>query len=249
MSRKKEYSGYSTQKTKRVFVTLFLDDSTCNYYQLFNSMQTQWLNFAYIIHAGDYHTALDYEDYKLTHDGQEPEWQPGELKKPHVHMCLESTSQLQIGLLAKKLGISPDRKDLAHVVQKVDSWERCIQYLCHINDPDKVQYDTTPHLYNEESFFDGSFEQDNVEYSNIKFNTLITNNKAMCHKAYSLTNTMDKAKRIINYITLSETVITFSELCVWAINEQAYDELRRGQHLFSQLVREHNIMVKGGELY
>lgn len=96
-------------------------------------------------------------------------------------------------------------------VQKVGNLKKMVRYLLHRDNPEKYQY-----------------SEDEV----------ITNStdKLMSYLKKEMDMT-DKARLLLDYI-YSDMCDSLSSLANYAINNNCWDELRRGQHIYSQLMNE-----------
>lgn len=107
----------------------------------------------------------------------------------------------------------------SNMVQHVKSKKAAIRYLIHLDHPAKHQY---------------SPEE------------IVTNDLDVEEYLKNEISATKKAKLLIEYIYSVERV-TFYSLSMYAIENELWDELRRGQHLYSQLLAEHNKEVLKNE--
>lgn len=87
------------------------------------------------IHDQDIYTKEDYEKYKRRHE-EEPEWKIGENKKPHYHVLIHyngPTTYNNVKVLTEDVG--------GTIPQKIVNNTGAYKYLCHLENPDKAQYD------------------------------------------------------------------------------------------------------------
>lgn len=97
----------------------------------------------------------------------------------------------------------------SNMVERCKSLKGSIQYLIHKNNPEKYQYGIDEIITND----------DNLEH-------------------YLRTDTVsDKARKIIDFIYSEECTNLYS-ISNFAINNNCWDELRRGQHIYTALLRE-----------
>ena len=62
----------------------------------------QNLPCAWALHDKDVHTQAAFDDYVKKHEGTLPDWMPGDLKKPHIHLCAVSQMPGTFRALQKK---------------------------------------------------------------------------------------------------------------------------------------------------
>lgn len=99
----------------------------------------------------------------------------------------------------------------SNYVQPVSNKKAAIQYFIHLNAPEKWQYTVDEIVTNDSSYV----------------------NSVCIHQQDSST----KARQLLEYISSSDC-ISFMSLCSFAIDNGLWDELRRGQHIYSNLLRE-----------
>lgn len=90
---------------------------------------------AWALHDKDLHTQAEYDRYIEKHDGEKPDWQPGDLKKPHIHFVCRFANARYFSGIAKELGV------VEPTIRKVNNLYKAYVYLWHMLDPDKYQYD------------------------------------------------------------------------------------------------------------
>lgn len=95
-------------------------------------------------------------------------------------------------------------------VQKVGNLKEVVQYLTHRTDSAKTQYDTSE---------------------------IISNVPDKVLKFMKISDCQDKAEALFNYINSSDCWC-FNDLVDYSLKHQCWDELRRGQHLFTTLLKE-----------
>lgn len=105
----------------------------------------------------------------------------------------------------------------SNYLQKVASRNGAIQYLTHKNNPEKHQYNISD---------------------------IVTNIEKLQSKYFSDDDCIMKASKILSYITSYPTYLTVTSAAEWSIQENCWDEFRRGQHLFTALINEHNLFRK-----
>lgn len=90
---------------------------------------------AWALHDKDKHTQGEYDRYMEKHGGEKPDWQPGDLKKPHVHFVCRFPNARYFSGIAKELNVPEP------TIRKVNNLYKAYVYLWHMLDPDKYQYD------------------------------------------------------------------------------------------------------------
>ena len=114
------------------------------------------------------------------------------------------------------LGNAATKFDLpSNYVQRAKSLKGAIQYLIHKNESWKYQYDKSAIVCNDVS------EKELSKFLKMDVDA------------------MDKGKRLFDYINSQER-ITLTQLTKFAFENECYDELRRGQHLYTALLIERN---------
>lgn len=106
----------------------------------------------------------------------------------------------------------------SNYVKKVKNKVGALQYLIHKNNPEKYQYEAENVVTNIENF----------------------------RKKYTedLEGVM-KAIKIMDFIDSVNGPITISVVARWCTQEFCWDEFRRGQHLFTAIIKEHNLKYEG----
>lgn len=89
---------------------------------------------AWALHDKDTHTQGDYDAYIAKHDGQKPDWNPGDIKKPHIHFVCRFSNARYFSGIAKELGVPEN------TIRKCNNLYKAFVYLWHMLDPDKYQY-------------------------------------------------------------------------------------------------------------
>ena len=114
------------------------------------------------------------------------------------------------------LGCAADKFGIdSNMVQRVKSLKGAIRYLIHCDNPEKFQYDVS--AINRVDLE----EKELLKYLKIEVNAL------------------DKGKKLFEYILTHER-ITLMQLTRFSFENDCYDELRRGQHLYTALLVERN---------
>lgn len=90
---------------------------------------------AWALHDKDTHTQNEYDKYIAKHDGEQPDWKPGDLKKPHVHFVCKFANARWFASISRELGV-PET-----TIRKVNNLYKAYVYLWHALDLDKYQYD------------------------------------------------------------------------------------------------------------
>lgn len=89
---------------------------------------------AWALHDKDQHTQAEYDAYISKHNGEKPDWKPGDLKKPHVHFVCRFNNARYFTGIAKELNVP------VPTIRKVNNLYKAYVYLWHMLDPDKYQY-------------------------------------------------------------------------------------------------------------
>lgn len=90
---------------------------------------------AWALHDKDQHTQGEYDCYLEKHNGEKPDWKPGDLKKPHIHFVCRFPNARYFSGIAKELGVPEP------TIRKVNNLYKAFVYLWHMLDPDKYQYE------------------------------------------------------------------------------------------------------------
>lgn len=106
----------------------------------------------------------------------------------------------------------------SNYLQVVKSRSAAIQYLTHKNNPEKHQYNISE---------------------------IVTNIEKIQSKYFSDDDCVMKASKLLDFIVSYNGVLTITQVAQWSISENCWDEFRRGQHLFTALISEHNYEIKG----
>ena len=201
---KVSYSDRELKQSRNFTAIVYPDSEDYDYHLILNRLSSFWDKFYYILHDKDCYLESDYEKWIADNKSDDVPFQPGELKKPHYHIVVSHNDPVILGRAAKKFGLS------SNYVQTVHKLKPAVQYLIHLNNPEKFQYSPSDIVTSD---------------SNISY--LL--NSELC--------SMDKARLIIDYINGCEHV-TISKVASYCLQEGLWDELRRGQHIFSALINE-----------
>ncbi len=192
------------QKQSRVFTCeLYPDSSSYDCDMLLRRLSYYWDKYYYILHDKDVYTEEDYDKY-LSENKYEPDWVIGQRKKPHYHVIGVNGSPCMLGRAAKKFGVPSNH------VQPVQKFKNTVQYLIHLNNPNKYQYEPEEIITNDESL------------------PTILKRKQEAE---------EKADMLLQFILTSD-VCSITELSKYAIKNHLWDELRRGQHIYTALLNE-----------
>lgn len=101
----------------------------------------------------------------------------------------------------------------SNYIKTVDNKTKALQYLFHKNNPEKYQYNP---------------------------NEVVTNIPDFVKRYNKDEDGNMKAQKITTYIFNCETFLSLTQLTKWCIDNYCWDELRRGQHIFTALINEHN---------
>lgn len=100
----------------------------------------------------------------------------------------------------------------SHIVQRVKSLKGAIRYLIHLDNPEKYQYRV------EDIHRENLEEKELLKYMKLEVDAV------------------EKGKMLFDYIQSEK--VTLTQLTKYALENNCYDELRRGQHLFTALLNE-----------
>lgn len=90
---------------------------------------------AWALHDKDVHSQASYDRYIKDHNGEKPDWKPGDLKKPHIHFVCRFSNARYFSGIAKELNVPEP------TIRRVNNLYKAYVYLWHMLDPDKYQYD------------------------------------------------------------------------------------------------------------
>ena len=119
---------------------------------------------AWALHDKDTHTEQDVLDYAKAHNGDCPEWQAGDLKKPHYHFGVKVKNARYATGVATEIRKYAPINDAA--IRKCYNLYKAYVYLWHQNDPDKFQYSPDIvglHDFDPPSQNEGVTEEEQVE--------------------------------------------------------------------------------------
>ena len=145
----------------------------------------------------------DYDHAYILHEAEE------ETKKPHWHVVVRFKNAQWNTALAKNLGISEN------YIRNSSNLDKALQYLMHLNDVEKKQYDI--------SCVKGS---------------LVDRLKTSINKVNRTED--EEASILIDYIVKSSKRIAFSEFARYCVDNGYWATFRRGQNIFRLLIKEHN---------
>lgn len=60
---------------------------------------------AWALHDKDVHSQASFDAYVKKHEGEPPDWMPGDLKKPHVHFVCSFANARYFSGIAKEIGV------------------------------------------------------------------------------------------------------------------------------------------------
>lgn len=113
----------------------------------------------YILHDKDTYDEIDLDQYKADHDGETPNWEVGDLKPPHYHVCFKSDSPMSGSAMSKRLGgihvecVNDEKAYGLYMLHESPAcWER----------PSKVPYD--PELLQGDSVRIARFQSQNAHF-------------------------------------------------------------------------------------
>lgn len=108
-------------------------------------------------------------------------------------------------------------------LQVANSVSGAIRYLVHRDDPDKYQY---------------------------SLDAIQTNSPGPVRRALATSQDDDKlARQIFDYIQSAVHCLSMSDISVWCFDNGCYSAFRRGYSVFRDVIREHNLMIKGDDLF
>lgn len=211
MSRaKKNYTQRESIQGRHWETVIYVESKDYDYELLLNRLPYYWETYWYILHDKDFYTEKEHDEYVIDHDGKEPDWKIGDLKKAHYHVygstgTDKGASPCVLGRAAVKFGV------MTHMVRPIKNLNKAVQYLVHANDKGKYQY---------------------------SMDEIITNDEKLGVRMNKVESSSEKAQMLLDYIMNGCNSI--SDLSYFAINNNLWDELRRGQHIYTALMRERN---------
>ncbi|MDD6391516.1 MAG: hypothetical protein PUG28_04195 [Gemmiger formicilis] len=75
----------------------------------------QNLPCAWALHDKDVYSQASFDAYVKKHEGELPDWMPGDLKKPHVHFVCSFPNARYFSGIAKEIGVE------VNVIRKVNN--------------------------------------------------------------------------------------------------------------------------------
>lgn len=162
----------------RKFWTIIYPDSTTYDCSLLLNRGCYWREFYYAYHDRDTYNEEEVFDYNATHDEECP-FTVGQLKKPHYHVIGVASNPISLGQATIRFGLhlSQDEYDESNHVQVIKNVSSAVQYLVHMNNPEKFQYERSTIIasanLNVDRFFKGV---DRNEQLKLIFNFINANN-------------------------------------------------------------------------
>lgn len=213
MGRKsKNYSAREKEQDRKFECIIYPDSTEYDAQILLNRLSSFWDDFYYILHDCDFYTDVEIDTWKIDHPGEPCPYEVGEIKKPHYHVIGYLNNPTILGTAAVKFGVPSNQ------VQCVRNLKKSIQYLIHLNNPEKFQYSS---------------------------DAIVSNNRQKVESVLKQGEcSVDKAKRIYEYIesTPNPTIAFTTRFC---LENDLWDEFRRAQHLFTALINEKRYMKNG----
>lgn len=204
----KDYTEREQQQDYKFQCILYPDSESYNCDILLNRLGSFWDHAVYIKHDKDFYTETEVDLWKAENKSDECPFEIGELKKPHYHVVAWTNKKPLL------LGNAATKFDIeSNLVQRTKSLRGSIRYLIHKDNPEKYQY---------------SFED--LILIDIDEKEIQKHLRMDC-------DAMDKGKMIFDYIQTHER-ITLTQLTKFALESNCYDELRRGQHLWTAIIKE-----------
>ena len=77
---------------------------------------------AWALHDKDVHSQASFDAYVKKHEGEPPDWMPGDLKKPHVHFVCSFANARYFSGIAKEIGVE------VNVIRKVNNLYKAYVY-------------------------------------------------------------------------------------------------------------------------
>lgn len=157
------------------------------------------------------------------------------LHNEDYYTCNDDVEESQVGLQKKahfhvvffwdnsyQLGYIAHKIGLpSNYLQVVKSRQGAIQYLIHKNNPEKHQY---------------------------SISEILTNIEKIQTKYFSDDDCVMKASKILDFVTTYTGYLSVTDVAKWCVIENCWDEFRRGQHLFTAVINEHNSLIRGNVL-
>lgn len=207
----KDYEGRELEQDYKFQAILYPDATDYNCEIAVNRLRYYWPHAIWILHDKDCYSPTEVEEWKALHQSDDCHFKEGEIKKKHYHVVAWTDhSPILLGTAASQKFDIP-----SNYVQRVKNLRKAIQYLIHKNNPDKFQYDVS------ELQLKDVDEKELRKYLKVDVDM------------------MDKGKRLFDFIQTHDRV-TLTQLTTFAFENECYDELRRGQHLYTALLIERN---------
>lgn len=208
MGRKsKNYSDRESEQGRCFEAIIYPDSEEYDCDIILNRLFYYWDKAFWKLHDKDTYSELEVDEWKANHKSEECPFNVGDKKKAHWHIIGYCGSPMLLGRAASKFGIP------SNYVQKVKNQKRSVQYLIHLNNPEKYQYESSEiHTFN-------------VDDSELK------------KYLRGDTDSMDKAKLLFDFIS-GQDYVSMETLINFSFESGTWDELRRGQHIFTTLIKE-----------
>lgn len=204
----KDYTDREKQQDRKFTCIWYPDSKDYDVEILKNRLSSWWDHAVWILHDHDKYTQLEVEKWQAENDSDECPFKEGDLKKPHYHVIAWQDKSPVMLGTAAYTKFGVD----SHIVQRVKSLKGAIRYLVHLDNPDKYQYNVS------------EIHRENLE------------EKELMRFLKLEVDAVEKGKMLFEKIQSEK--ITLTELTKFALENNCYDELRRGQHLFTALLQE-----------
>lgn len=168
-----------------------IEDET--HYKALEYIKKNYSDFAYIEH-----------DLDLDNNGQ--------LKKSHTHVVIHFNNARFRNSIALELGITPN------YVQSCNNINLALEYLIHLNDPDKYQYSIDKVI--------GSLKNKLI---------LLIENKNISES--------EKVQLIIDFLKSYDKTLSYTDFIEFIISNNFYSTFRRSATMFSKILDEHNFKI------
>lgn len=179
-----------------------------NYEEIINYIKSHYILYLMITHDKDIWTEEDLA--KHPEYFAENNIQVGDLKKIHDHVLVKFPNPRYRNTIANELIID------SRWIQKVIKYKKAVQYLIHLNDPDK-------HFYS---------------IDEVKGTLMLDLRKYLKQDEYE----ENKSEEIIHYI-LSQNHNTLLSVLKWVNKNGLYSTYRMGYSLYKDIIIEHNAGV------
>lgn len=157
----------------------------------------------------------EYEHAYILHDKDCDD--DGVLKKAHYHVIVNFKQARWNTALAKELDIK------TNYMQQIKNNDAMMEYLIHLNDEDKHQYDV--------SEIKGTMKQKCIKVIN-------NDGKDECVKVIEL----------IEYIDSNKHYITYRSFAHWCASQGYWDIYMRSASIMNNIIKEHNDMYCKGRM-